>query len=194
MQDCMIVCASKRKCLSMFFYKSIKIHTDIKSNTIKISSKPELFSVIFFAAFVIGLCSLPFTEYRNDYIAYACMLFPMGLAAYYFVISTQSVQFENKTHIRVRKGFKSWTIPFESVTGGYTSYKKVISRSSLIGTHYLSFELKVDLPDNQEYWIRNGTANIFYYGFSQWGKEQEKIWKKVNDILDEKDIPNLTAQ
>lgn len=194
MQDCMLVCTSKRECLKCFFYKSIKIHTDIKSDTIKISSKPEVFSVIFFAAFVIGLCSLPFTEYRNDYVAYVCMLFPIGLAAYYFVISTQSVQFENKTYIKVRKGFESWTIPFESVTGGYTSYKKAISRSSLIGTHYLSFELKAALPDNKEHWIRNGTANIFHYGFSQWGKGQEKVWKNFNDILDEKDIPNLTPE
>jgi hypothetical protein len=170
------------------------VYTDNNLDIIRISGKPEVFSAIFFIAFVIGLCSLPFTEYRNDYIAYICMLFPMGLAAYYFIISMQVVQFENKTKIRVRKGFKSWSIPFESVTGGYTSYKKVISRSSLIGTHYLSFELNVDLPDNKDHWIRNGTANIFHYGFSQWGKEQEKIWAKFNDILDEKDIPNLTAQ
>lgn len=178
----------------MFSYKSIKVHTDIKSDTIKISSKPEVFSFIFFLAFVIGIFSLPFTEYRNDYIAYICMFFPMGLAAYYFAMSTQSVKFENKTYIRVRKGFKSWTIPFESVTGGYTSYRKVISRSSLIGTHYLSFELKVALPDNQEHWIRNGTANIFHYGFSHWGKEAEKVWAEFNNILDEKDIPNLTPE
>jgi hypothetical protein len=177
----------------VFLYKSIKIHTDIKSDTIKIYSKPEVFSVIFFAAFVVGLCSLPFTEYRNDYIAYVCMLFPMGLAAYYFVISTQGIQFKNKTNIRVRKGFSRWDIPFESVTGGYTSYKAVISRSSLIKTHYLSFELKVNLSDNKKHWIRNGAANIFHYGFSQWGKEQEKIWAQFNNILDEKGIPNLTA-
>ena len=178
----------------MFFYKSIKIHTDIKSDTIRIYSKPEAFSVIFFVAFTIGLCSLPFTEYRDDYVAYASILFPMGLAAYYFIISTQGVQFKNKTNIRVRKGFGSWNIPFESVTGGYTSYESVISRSSLIRTHYLSFELKVNLSDQKKYWIRNDTANIFHYGFSQWGKDEEKIWAKFNDILNEKDIPNLTVQ
>jgi hypothetical protein len=153
-----------------------------------------MFSVVFFVAFVIGLCSLPFTEYRNDFIAYVCILIPMGLAAYYFVISMQSVQFENKTHIRVRKGFSSWNIPFESVTGGYTSYKAVISRASLITTHYIDFELKVNLPDDKKLWIRNGTANVFHYGFSQWGKDEEKIWAKFNDILDEKGIPNLTVQ
>jgi len=178
----------------MPFYQSVKIHTDIKSDTIKIYSQPEMFSVIFFVAFVVGFCSLPFTEYRNDYIAYACMLFPLGLTTYYFVMSRQSIQLKNKTHIKVGKGFSSWNIPFESVTGGYTSYKAVISRSSLARTHYLSFEVKVNLPDNKKHWIRNGTANIFHYGFGQWGKEQEKIWWKFNEILDEKGIPNLTPR
>jgi hypothetical protein len=176
------------------YVKSVKVHTDNNLDTITISSKPEAFSIIFFIAFLIGLCSLPFTEYRNDYIAYISMLFPIGLAAYYFVISIQSIKFENKTTIRIRKGFDSWNIPFKSVTGGYTSYKKVISQSSLQITHYLNFELKVNLPDNKKHWIRNGTANIFHYGFSQWGKEQEKIWEKFNDILNEKDIPNFTPK
>lgn len=175
-------------------FKSIKIHTDINSDTIKIHSKPEVFSVVFFMVFVVGLGLLPFTEYRSNYVVYICMLFPMGLAAYYFVMSMQGVRFKNKTEVRVRKGFDSWNIPFESITGGYVLCKEVVSRSSLVTTYYLNFELKVDLPDNKKRWIRNGAANIFHYGFSQWGKEQEKIWEKFNDILEEKDIPNLTER
>lgn len=176
----------------MFFYKSVKVHADPASDVIRISSKPEFFAIVFFLAFAIGLCSLPFTKYRNDYIAYLCMLYPLGLTAKYFSVSIQEIRFENRTSIRVRQGFDRWVIPFESVTGGYISYEKAISRASLTATHYLNFELQVNLPDNKKHCIRNGTANIFHYGFSQWGREQERIWREFNRILDEKGIPNLT--
>lgn len=174
--------------------RAVKIHTDSELDVIQIYSRPEWFSVVFFIAFLIGLCSLPFTEYRNNYIVYICMLYPMGLAINYFVISLQAITFENQTKIQVRKGFDSWDIPFEAITGGYTSYEKVITQANLTKTYYLDFELKVNLPDNKKHCIRNGTANIFHYGFSQWGQEQQKIWVKFNDILDEKGIPNLTLQ
>lgn len=178
----------------MVFYKLVKVDTDANLDIIKISSKPEVFSIVFLVAFLIGLCSLPFTEYRHNYFVYICMLYPIGLATNYFVIGIQDIRFENQTKISVRKGFDSWSIPFESVTGGYTSWEQVISKTSLTRTYYLSLKLKVNLPDNKKHRIRNGTANIFHYGFSQWGKEQEKIWRQFNNILNEKGIPNLTPQ
>lgn len=172
-------------------FKPVNIHTDTKSGTIRISSRPAAFAIVLFIACLIGLCSLPFTEYRNDYFAYIGVFFVLGLTGYYSVISMQTILFENKTNIRVRKGFAAWDIPFDTVTGGYTTYHKRISRQSLARTHYLNFELQVNLPDNQSIGIRNGQANIFHYGFSYWGAEQEGIRKKINDILKEKGIPNL---
>lgn len=177
----------------MVFSKSVKVRMDANSDMIRISSSPEMFSIVFFVALLVGLFALPFTEYRNNYFVYICILYPMGLAAKYYTISIQDVRFENKSRIRIRKGLNTWSIPFESVTGGYTTYKKVVTQANLTRTYYLDFELKVNLPDNKKHYIRNGTANIFHYGFSQWGREQEKIWAKFNDILDGKDIPNLTA-
>jgi len=171
-------------------FKPVKIQKD--RNTIKISSKPSLYYIVFCIAGLIGLLSLPNSEYRHDYFAYIGLIFVIVLTAYYFVTCLQVTVFENKTNISVKKGFKKWNIPFEVVTGGYTSYKKYVSRASLERTHYLIFELKVNLPDNPKQWIRNGHANIFRYGFNEWGDEQNKIWDDFNTILNEKGIPNHT--
>lgn len=175
-------------------YKSIKIHQTNNSEIIKISSKPQPYFILFFLVCLIGLSALPFSEYRYDYFAYLGLLFVLGITIYYFIGSVQSITFENKANIKVRKGFDSWTIPYEVVTGGFTSYKKSVSNQSLASTHFLSFELEVNLPDNKKHWIRNGKANIFHYGFDQWGKEQEKIWEKFNEILGVKEIQNLTVK
>ncbi len=174
-------------------FKSIKIKEDADSGNVKISSRPQSYAFILSLAIIVGLSVLPFTEYRNDYLAYIALVFVFGLTIKYFMQSTQSVTFENKTHVKVRKGFITWVISFDSVSGGYTSYKKKFSRQSSTSIHFLSFELRVDLPDNSKHWIRNGKANIFHYGFDQWGKEQEKIWAKFNEILDKNGIPNLTT-
>ncbi|MFH7242678.1 MAG: hypothetical protein ACHWZW_07485 [Spirulina sp.] len=178
----------------MVFYKSVTVHRNPNLDIIKISSQPEAFSIVFFIALLIGIVSLPFTEYRNNYMAYIGLLYPIGLVVGYFILSTQDAKFENKTKVSIRKGFDTWSIPFETVTGGYASCRVKTSQASLIKTYYLDFELRVNLPDNKKYSIRNGTANIFHYGFSQWGKEQEKIWAKFNEILDEKGISNLTLE
>lgn len=175
-------------------FKSVKIHTDNSLGTITISSRPAAYVIILFTACLMGLCSLPFSEYHTDYFAYISVFFVLGLSGYYAVISIQSTIFENKTTISIRKGFHRWTIPFDTITGGYTAYNKTVSRQSLAKTHYLNFELQVNLPNNQKYGIRNGKANIFHYGFNQWGEEQEKIREKFNDILEEKGIPNLTLK
>lgn len=175
-------------------YRSVTIQTNAQLGTITISSKPEASTILLCIACLIGLCSLPFTEYHNDYLAYVGLLFVLGLTVYYAIISRQSAIFENKTHIRVRKGLDSWDIPFEAVTGGYTSYNESVSRQSLVKTHYLDFELQVNSPDNHRRWIRNGKANIFHYGFNQWGREQEIIRKKFNAILEEQGIPNLAPE
>ena len=175
-------------------YKSVQILVNTKKDTVEISSKPDAYFIFFFAVCLIGLFSLPFSEYRKEYFAYIGMLYLLVLTIFYFVKSIQKIIFENQTNIRVRKGFNSWNIPFESVTGGHTSYNKKISRASLESTHFLTFELKVNLADNPKFWIKNGKANIFYYGFRHWGDEQEKIRDKFNDILNEKGIPNLTQK
>lgn len=174
--------------------KPVKIDVDTNLGTITISSRPKAFAIILFIASLIGLCSLPFSEYRHDYFAYSGLVFVMGLTLYYAAISIQRTVFENNTAIRVRKGFQRWKIPLEAVSGGYTTFNTRISRQSLARTHFLNIELQVDLPDNQKYWIRNGTANVFHYGFSQWGREQEQIREKFHDILDEKGIPILTPK
>jgi hypothetical protein len=127
-------------------------------------------------------------------MAYVGVFFMLALSLGYFVTSMEGFAFENRTNIKVRKGFDRWNIPFEMVTGGYTSYNERTSRQSLQKTHFISLELKVDLPDNRKHWIRNGNANIFHYGFSRWGAEQEKIWEQFNFIIDEKGIPNLTPK
>lgn len=175
-------------------FKAVNIHTDTRSGTIKISSRPEAYAIALFLAGLMGLCALPFTEYRNDFIAYISLVFVLGLTGYYGVISMQSVIFENKTHIRVRKGFISWVIPFEAVTGGYTTYNKRVSRQSLARTHYLNVELQVNLPDHQSHRIRNGKANLFHYGFSQWGPAEEKIRQEIHAIFTENGIPILTLK
>lgn len=172
----------------------VRIDTDIHRDRVKVSTKPEVWGIVFFVACLIGLVSLPFSAYRHDYMAYAGLCFMLVLSAGYFVTSIEGFVFENKTNIRVRKGFNRWNIPFEAVTGGYTSYNAQTSRQSLQKTHFLSLELKVDLPDNKKHWIRNGAANIFHYGFSRWGTEQEKIWEQLNRILDDNGIPNLTPK
>lgn len=171
--------------------KAVNIHTDTRSGAIKISSRPEAYVIVLFLAGLIGLCVLPFTEYRHDFIAYISLVFVLGLTGYYVVISMQSTIFENKTHIRVRKGLAKWTIPFDTVAGGYTTYNKRVSRQSLARTHYLNVELQVNLPDHQRHRIRNGKANVFHYGFSQWGPAEEKIRQKIHAILTEKGIPIL---
>lgn len=169
-------------------YKPVTIRTDAQEGIVNISSRPAAFAILLFAAGLIGLFSLPFTEYRDDYLAYAGLLFLVGLTAYYAVISSQSTTFANNTRISVRKGFRSWQIPFSKITGGYTSYEATVSRQSLAKTHYLNVELEVDLPDDPARWIRNGKANIFHYGFSQWGAEEEKIRAAFDAILAEKGI------
>jgi len=173
-------------------FKSVKIQKD--KNTIKISSKPSFYYIVFFIAGLIGLFSLPHSEYRHDYFAYMGLIFVLVLTSYYFVTCLQETVFENKTNITVKKGFKKWNIPFEVVSGGYTSYKKFTSQASLERTHYLNFELKVNLPNNSNHWIRNGHANVFRYGFNEWGDEQNKIWDELNAILNEKGIPNQTPE
>lgn len=178
----------------IFPIKPVAIRADPRSDTIKISSRPEIFALILGAAGFTGLCVLPFTEYRNDYFAYIGMLFIITLTGYYVFNSIQVISFENRTNIHVRQGILAWNIPFESVTGGYTSYNVFTSGKSHDKTHFLSFRLKVDLPDNKRRSIRNGTATVFHYGFSQWGAEQEKLWQQFNDILDDKGIQNLTSQ
>ena len=175
-------------------YKSVKIKRDNKSGNITISSKPEVGFIVFFLICFSGLSALPFSEYRNDYFAYFGLLFVLGITVYYFIGSIQKVTFKNETKITVRKGFIAWEIPFDVVSAGFTSYRKSVSKQSLASTHFLSFELQVNLPDNKKYWIRNGKANIFHYGFDQWGKEQERIWADFNEILDKKGIQNLTAK
>lgn len=175
-------------------FRKVTIHEDTNSGVISISSRPEGFAVLLFIAALIGIFALALSEDKNDYFAYAGLLFLLGLVGYYFVISIQSVTFEKRDVIKVRKGFKSWQFPFESVSGGYTSYEKRVSRQSLQATHFLSFELQIDLPDQPGHWIRNGKANVFHYGFSQWGPKQQEIWDKFNRILNDKDIPNLTAK
>jgi len=173
-------------------FKPIVIRRDTKRDIIRISSRPEGFYFIFFTACLIGLCSLPFSSYRHDYFAYIGLLFVLGLTLVYFVGNVQGIVFENKTRVRVRKGFQSWTIPFDVVTGGFTSYEKYVSRSSLETTHYLKFELNVDLPKNPKQWIRNGSANLLFFGFDHWGTHQRELWDQFNAILDEKGIPNFT--
>ncbi len=180
------------KMISLF--KSVYIHTDANLGTIKISSKPDAYFIVFLIACLFGLCALPFTEYSNDYFAYISLIYVLVLTAYFCVVYTQVIIFEDKANIRVRKGFSRWNIPFEAVTAGYTTYEKRVSQASRERTHYLNFELKVNLPDNQKHSIRNGTANIFHYGFRYWGKEQDKIWDKFNDILKQKGIANLAQK
>jgi len=175
-------------------YKSVEIHTDTNKDTIEISSKPDAYFIFFFAVCLIGICSLPFTKYHKDYYAYIGVLYMLVLTIFYFVKSLQKVIFENTSNIKIRKGFDTWNIPFESVTGGYTSYYKKTSRASLERTHFLTFELKTNLTDNPKHFINNGKASIFNYGFRHWGEEQEKIRDKFNDILNEKGIPNLTQK
>ena len=102
-------------------YKSVEIHTDTNTDTIVISSKPEVYFIFFFTACLIGICSLPFSAFSKDYFAYIGVLYILVLTIFYFIKSIQKIIFENKTNIRIRKGFDSWNIPFESVTGGYTS-------------------------------------------------------------------------
>lgn len=174
--------------------RKVSIHEDVSSGIIKISSRPEGFAILLFMAALIGVCALPFSKYRDDYFAYVGLLYLLGLVVYYWIISIQSTTFEKKEVIKVRKGFKSWQIPFGVVKGGYTSYEKKVSRQSLQATHFLNFELQVDLPDNSEQWIRNGKANVFHYGFSQWGPKQQEIWNRFNRILKEKGIPNLSEK
>lgn len=175
-------------------FKPVNIHTDPISGTIKISSRPEAYVIVLFLAGLMGLCALPFTEYRNDFIAYISLFFILGLTGYYSVISIQSIIFENKTHISVRKGLAKWTIPFDAIRGGYTTYNEKVSRQSLARTHYLNLELQVNLPDNPKHRIRNGKANLFHYGFSHWGPEQERIRQKIHTILTEKGVPILTLK
>ncbi len=175
-------------------FKPVNIHTDTKLGTIKISSRPEAYVIVLFLAALMGICALPFTGYRNDFIAYISLFFVLGLTVFYGVISRQSVIFENQTHISVRKGLAIWIIPLDAVTGGYTTYNERVSRQSLARSHYLNVELQVNLPDHQRHRIRNGKANIFHYGFSQWGLSQEKIRQEIHAILTEKGIPILTLK
>lgn len=175
-------------------FKSVKIKEKPETGIIRISSRPELFAFVLFLASLMGICFLPSTAYRDDYFAYGGLLFLLGLTLYYFIISIQQVTFENKTRVKIRKGWKSWIIPFSAIQGGYTTYRKKTSRQSLQSTHFLNLILKVDLPDDPSHWIRNGKANIFHYGFNQWGVKQEEIWNKLNRILEEKGIPVLTSK
>ncbi|MBT34293.1 MAG: hypothetical protein CMO01_31900 [Thalassobius sp.] len=173
-------------------YKLIKIHADTKLDTINISSRPQASFVLLLLACFAGLCTIPFTDFRNDIFSYVGVFFVFGGTLYYLVTNFQIVTFENKTNIKVRKGFSTWNIPFESVTGGYTTYYQRKNQKSLETTHFLNFELQVNLPENKYNWVKNGTTNIFHYAFSHWGHDQEDIWKKLNNILDEKGIPNHT--
>ncbi len=175
-------------------FKPVNIVVDANLGTARISSRPQAFAILLFIASLVGFCALPFTEYRNDYFAYFGLLFVLGLILYYALISMQSTVFEDNTQVRVRKGFKRWNIPYEAVSGGYTAYNQRVSRQSLARTHFLTLELHVNLPENPKQWIRNGKANVFHYGFSQWGREQEEIREKFHAILTEKGIPILTPK
>jgi uncharacterized protein YpuA (DUF1002 family) len=93
----------------------------------------------------------------------------------------------------VRKGFRKWQIPFDSIVGGYVAYKKRTRAQSPDVTHFVDIELKVTLPDNKKNWIRNGYANIFNYGFDRWGDEQQKIWDELNRVLEKNDIKDLST-
>lgn len=172
-------------------YKSVTIKFDPSNGTTRIASKPETFFLIFFFVLLTGLICLPFSSYKNDFFAYAGLLFVFGLTICTFLSSIQIILFD-KSCIRVRKGFKSWYIPLNLVKGGYTVYKKSTSRASLESTHFLNVELKVDLPNDKNKWIRNGSANIFHYGFNTWGSDQNQLWDKFQDIFEANGIPILT--
>ncbi|UZR97702.1 hypothetical protein [Chondrinema litorale] len=173
-------------------YKLVKIHKDNNLDTIKISSRPQAGFVLLLLACLAGLCTIPFTDYRNDFFSYVGVFFVFGGTLYYLVTNFQVTTFENKTNIKVRKGFSTWQIPFDCVSGGYTNYYKKVTRQSGNTTHFLDLELHVSLPENKNQWIRNGKANVFNYAFSNWGYEQQNTWEKLNEILDEKGIPNYT--
>lgn len=187
-------CSPVTRQLGCFMFRKVSINENINSGVIRISSRPEGYAILLFMAALIGVCALPLSKYRDDYFAYVGLLYLLGLVAYYFIISIQSVTFVKKDTIVVRKGFRSWQFPFEAVSGGYTSYEKRVSRQSLQATHFFNFELQVDLPENSKQWIRNGKANVFHYGFSQWGSKQQELWNKCNDILNDKGIPNLSSK
>jgi hypothetical protein len=170
----------------------VKFKTDHSNNSVMIYTRPQAYFVVVFLACLIGLCYLPFSEFKNDYFAYVGLLFVITLFTYYFITNNQSVCFEKNLLVKVRKGFSHWIIPVTAIKGGYTSYHKASSQQTRENTHFIDFELKVNLPDNHKHWIRNGTANIFSYGFHTWGSEQIKIWDKFNQILRDNKIPVLT--
>ncbi len=174
--------------------KSVNIYEDAKAGVSRVSSRPETFAIALFMASLIGLAILPFTAYQDDLFAYVGIFFLLGLTGYYFVISIQVVTFEQKTQIKVRKGFRAWSIPLDAVTAAYTSYQERTSRQSLQKTHFLNVELQVNLPDKPKHWIRNGNANVFHYGFNHWGAEQEQIRKKFDRIFAEMGIPKLSPK
>jgi hypothetical protein len=172
----------------------VKVKHDKKAGRIIIKSVPELFGLVFFSVGLAALCSLPFSEYHKDPSAYFGVLFIVGLAGYYIIIGFQAVTFERGKPIGIRKGFEKWTLPFEAVSGRYTVYEKRVSNQSHNVTYYFDLELEVDLPNNPKQWIRNGKANAFHYGFSNWGSLEQRIWDTVNAGLDDLGIPDLTEQ
>lgn len=169
--------------------KAVNIRENAKRGTFTITSRPAGFSILFFLAGLVGLGLLPTSEYRGDYLAYGGLLFIVGLSVYYFVMSSQVVVFQAEVQVRVRHGFAVWTIPFDAISGGFTTYQEKVSRQSLAKTHFLDLELRVNLPDHRAHRIRNGTANVFHYGFSYWGPEQESIRAKLHHLLKAQNIP-----
>ncbi len=172
----------------------VKFKTNQANDSVTIYTKPEAYFVVVFLACVIGLCCLPFSSFKNDYFAYLGLIFVLVLLTYYFVTNNQSVCFQKNQHIKVRKGITHWSIPVTVIEGGYTSYRMLSSQQTRENTHFLEFELKVNLPDCHKHRISNGIANIFTYGFHHWGSEQNKLWEKFNQILRDNSIPVLTVE
>ena len=172
----------------------VKFKTNHTKNSVTIYTRPEAYFVVVFLTCVMGLCCLPFSDFKNDYFAYIGLIFALVLFIYYFVTNNQSVCFQKNQRIKVRKGITHWSIPVTVVEGGYTSYRMLSSQQTRENTHFLDLELKVNLPDSHKHRISNGIAHIFSYGFHHWGSEQDKVWDKLNQILRDNNIPVLTVE
>lgn len=83
--------------------------------------------------------------------------------------------------ISIRRGFRSWNIPWEKINKAWLTYDESTYRGGVLYSANLYVE--TPLPEKKRHEIINGIALVMEWCEDSWGEKESETWYRIREAL-----------